>query len=286
MFIRRIVILSLLVFAFSDTALSQRKTFFSKSELGVMFGGSYYVGDLNPVHHFRDSKIALGLIYRYNINQRIALRVNAFSGEILGDDNQSEIAYNKNRNLSFQSRIFELGVGMEINMFKFRTNDFRHPITPYFTYSLALFYHNPKANYNGNIIELREIGTEGQGTYLSDKKPYSKVQFAIPLGVGLKFLIAKRVIFSVEYGFRLTFTDYLDDVSGHYVDKDLLAALNGPIAAEMSDKTIVSVGVNGNNTGTLRGKSETKDFYGIFSAMLSIQLGKDNNCPFNVKARF
>lgn len=276
----------LLVFL-SLHAGAQRKTFLSKSELGVLFGGTYYVGDLNPVHHFRDSKIALGLAYRYNFHQRTCLRITALTGTWLGDDNQSDIAFNRNRNLSFQSRFYELAVGMEINMFKFRTNNFRYGISPYFFYQLALFYHNPKANYQGNLVPLRDLGTEGQGTSLSDRKPYSKIQLGIPVGIGLKFLIAKRLVFSIEYGFRFTFTDYLDDVSGQYVDPDALAAQNGPLAAELSDRSITPVGQNGTNAGLNRGKSETKDFYGVFDAMLTLQLGKDPSCYFNVrKARF
>lgn len=277
-------LLFVVICCLSFNAGAQRKTFWSKSELGVMFGGSYYVGDLNPVHHFRDSKIALGIIYRYNLHQRASLRVNLSTGTLMGSDSKSDIAYNKNRNLFFQSRIFEVAAGAEINIFKFRTNNFRYGITPYFFYQLGLFYHNPKAVYKGRLIPLQELGTEGQGTDLTDKKPYSKVQFCMPVGIGFKFLLAKRVVMSFEYGFRFTFTDYIDDVSGQYVDKDALAAQNGPIAAYMSDRSLQPIGQNGSNTGLMRGKSETNDFYGIFSVMLSFQLSKDPVCYF--KARF
>ena len=42
-------------------------------ELGVFLGGSYYIGDLNPIRHFDQfTKPAGGLVCRYNFNPRLA----------------------------------------------------------------------------------------------------------------------------------------------------------------------------------------------------------------------
>src|SRR5690606_3722723 len=102
--------------------------------------------------------------------------------------------------------------------------------------------------FNGNEIALQPLGTEGQGTSLSTKKNYSLNQFTVPLGIGIKLNIKDGLAISLEYGIRKTFTDYLDDVSGYYVDTDILARENGTIAASLSNRSLESTyGTNRGN---------------------------------------
>ena len=41
----------------------------------------------------------------------------------------------------------------------------RVKLTPYGFLGLALMYHNPKAQFNGDWISLRDLGTEGQNLF-------------------------------------------------------------------------------------------------------------------------
>jgi hypothetical protein len=113
----------------------------------------------------------------------------------------------------------------------------KYPITPYFFYEIAYFKMNPTGEMNGEDYSLQALGTEGQGQASMIKTLINSISFLFRLELGLKFNLRARLAVSYEYGIRKTFTDYLDDVSGSYVDPDLLAAYNGSLAAEFSDRS-------------------------------------------------
>jgi hypothetical protein len=207
---------------------------------------------------------------------RWSWRFTATYGNVHGADSQSDDPFQLNRNLSFKSHILELAAGVEIDLFKYRINDMKYPISPYFFYEIAYFNMNPQGEYLGNPVDLQPLGTEGQGTALSDKNRYNLHQLSIPLGIGVKFNLAKRVAISVEYGIRKTFTDFLDDVSGNYVDHDQLRALNGPLAAELAEPSLSGIGSS--PAGLNRGNSANKDWYSFYGVMLTFKPFKRNIC--------
>jgi hypothetical protein len=66
---------------------------------------------------------------------------------------------------------------------------------------------------------------------------------------------------SFESGFRKTFTDYIDDVSGTYADYTLLNSYN-PISAQLAFRGgEVKDGISYPAAGTQRGNSGNKDYY-------------------------
>lgn len=248
----------------------------SKAELGPMIGGTYYTGELNRMGHFKQVSLAAGLMFRYNINPRLAIRASGFYGTLKGADSKQKSAFAKNRNLSFKSTIVEVGAGIEFNYYQYQMRSREHAITTYMFFELAGFYMNPKTNYNGQWVELQPLGTEGQGN--NGKKKYAKYQLSIPFGLGVKFNLWKGACMSFEYGLRLTFTDYIDDVSGKYFDNNKLRSLNGPIAANLADRSLKPLGLNSSNTGYKRGNSNDNDWYGFFNVMITFQLGRPNTC--------
>lgn len=269
---RFLIVLSLL---FSQYCVGQHHTNFSRSELGVMLGGSYYIGDLNQFGHFKNTKPAIGIIYRYNIHSRVSFRANFTYGSLFADDKQSKIELLRNRNLNFSSDIFELGAGVEFNYFPFQLGHDRYKGTAYVLAEIGVFQMNPKTNYNGGLVELQPLGTEGQGTVLNNRPNYSLYQIAIPLGVGFKLSLGKIASFGLEYGIRKTFTDYIDDVgSNSYVDATDLAEANGPLAATLSNRSL-----DGSRYGS-RGNSATKDWYAFAGATLTFRLGKPSKCAY------
>ncbi len=248
----------------------------SLSEIGFMAGGTYYIGDLNQ-KHFNHTNPAAQLLYRYNINARVAYRLNASYGKIEAYDSEQKEALYRNRNLSFQTDWFELGTGIEVTYFPFEIGNKRYKGTAYLMAELALTRINPKSDFNGTLVELQPLGTEGQNTALSDRKKYSKIQCAIPLAAGVRISIAKNIALNFEYGIRFMFTDYLDDVGGYrYADPVLLASDNGPMSAAMSNRSL-----DGNPFGQ-RGNKATRDWYTFFGAGLMFRLGGKNKCPSNL----
>ena len=129
--------------------------------------------------------------------------------------------------------------------------------TPYIFGGVGIFHHNPRAKVpeldrNGNPLDqagewypLRKLGTEGQLSEHYDIKKYSVVQPSFPVGLGIRAELDKRWDFEFEIGYRFLLTDYIDDVSGQYVD---LGALDNDFARTMSDRsretTAVSTGEN------------------------------------------
>lgn len=257
------------------TSHAQFQTHLSRSELGLILGGSYYIGDLNQFRHFKGTQPAISLIYRYNVNTRLSFRGNFSYGNVVGDDQWATESLLKNRNLNFKSDIFELAAGLEFHYMKFVLGSDRYHGTAYLFAQLALFKMNPKTSYNGEWVYLQPLGTEGQGSDLNSKHPYSLIQLAIPIGVGVKFGLGKKATIGIDYGIRKTFTDYLDDIgSGTYVDPVELAAANGPLSAAVSNQSL-----DGSRFGK-RGNATTKDWYSFFGLSITFRLGSPEKCAF------
>ncbi|MBD3636904.1 MAG: outer membrane beta-barrel protein [Crocinitomicaceae bacterium] len=269
-------LLLLVALAVLGTGYSQSRSFRARFEMGFMGGGSYYIGDLSNGKHFSRSRLALGGIVRYNLSSRASLRFTGTYGTVWGSDARSDDPVEVNRNLDFTSKIYELAAGIEIDLFKYRINDMKYPISPYFFYEIAYFRMNPTTSYEGNEIELQSLGTEGQGTSLSDKRKYSLNQISLPVGIGVKCNIKKRWAISIEYGVRKTFTDYIDDVGGDYVDTEQLRTENGPLAADLSNPSLDGI----NRAGFNRGTSTNKDWYVFYGLMITFKPFKQDPCYF------
>lgn len=257
----------------TQSVSAQFHTAASRSELGFMLGASTYLGDLNQFIPFKRAHPAGGIVYRYNVNPRMAIRLNATYGKVSAVDAESSEALNRSRNLSFYSDIYEVAGGVEFNYFPFQLGNDNYRATAYVLAEIGVFRMNPKTMYNGAEVELRPLGTEGQGTSLNGKKHYSLTQLCIPLGIGAKFSLGRRAGLNFEVGIRKTFTDYLDDVGADsYVDPAVLAAESGPLAAELSNRS-------GDPYGK-RGDARTKDWYMFAGMMVTFSLGDPAKCMF------
>ncbi len=250
------------------------KPIFSKAinyEMGVFLGGSYYTGDLNPSGHFnRFTRPAIGVLYRANFNPRFSAKAIISYGSIEGDDSYSKSEFQRNRNLSFRSKLTEFALEGEMNFLPYSTGKFNLSLSsPYVFLGISVFHFDPKALYMNTWYELQPLGTEGQNSSFTNLKSYSLVQFAIPFGIGTKINIAKRIGLNLEWGLRKTFTDYLDDVSGSYADPRLLAAEKGLLSSTLADRSFIQGG--GTNAERQRGNSLAKDWYSFVGVVLTIK---------------
>ena len=178
-----------------------------RNELGVAFGGSFYMGDLNPKLPMVMINPGGGVFYRLNFNQHVAARANIYYLKVEGND--AYVGYNPDRNLSFFSDLYEFSVQTEVNFLQYQAGDLNTPYTPYLFAGLGGFtFHPQRLTPGGTIIDLTD------GDQNSDKETdYSLVSFNFLFGMGLKFNISRYVSTGVEWGMRRTGTDYLDDVS-------------------------------------------------------------------------
>lgn len=249
-------------------------------EVGVMALQANYIGDINPHGHVpQQLNVGGGLIYRYNITDRWAFKGSVLYGRIFADDANADSEWQRNRNLSFRSDIFEFSGQLELNFLTYEIGDSRRPSSPYLFLGISVFRHNPQAEFNGRWVDLQPLGTEGQGIEGFDDR-YTLTQVSIPFGIGFKFNIWKNLGGAVEWGMRRTFTDYLDDVSTVYVDPVLLEDQNGPLAAALADRSLVQSGPNGDNARMQRGETNRIDYYIFAGIMLTYKIGRPQiKCP-------
>lgn len=264
----------LLLVAFLPFAL-QAQQWLGSSEIGFTAGGMNYIGDLNGQSMFGTVNLAFGGYARYNFDERWSLRFDMDYGHLEGG-NPDVI---ERRNLSFRSYLLEGSLRAEFNFFPYSLRDDHFRWTPYLFGGFGFFAFNPKAYFTDPLsgesgwYELQPLGTEGQGTPLSGNKPrYVLKQLSMPFGVGFKYRVSKSFTFSAEYGFRKTWTDYLDDVSTVYVDNDLLAYYGGPIASGLADRSSEVVEGYVNAAGIKRGDDSLDDWYAYFNISMSVSL--------------
>lgn len=249
------------------------------NELGLTGGAMYYIGDLNPTKHYpRDTKLGGGLLFRHNITDRFALRLQGLYGTLQAYDSDSDDSLAVVRNLHFRSRLFEFAGIMEVNFFKYRSREKDgRTWTPFIFAGIAYFRANPQAQLNDTWYSLQQLGTEGQGTSARDTEAYKIDQVSLPFGAGLKFNFG-RLDMQLEWGLRRTYTDYIDDVSNTYVDNDLLAVENGPLAAAFGDRSGLNELPGYSNADRARGDRNTRDWYSYSGISFTYILSRFSDC--------
>ena len=292
-FILMIGFLSLVI----TDAYSQRWTKRRRyNTVGVNVNAMNYFGETAPDASFTSLRLAstrpnIGVTFERKFTPRISARGGLSWGRIYGDDTQSaprgerEDLPRFKRNLNFRNDIKELSAVAVFDLYENRRSySRRRNISPYGFAGLAVFHHNPKAYYNGGnglasgYYALQPLGTEGQ--FVKDReaknypKPYSRIQIALPVGLGVRYKLDRYWDIGFEVCWRKTFTDYLDDVSSNYADKADLLEAGGREAAILSDRsgdagfTPVQSDANGfqnlngfGRKGDQRGDVSDKDWY-------------------------
>ena len=273
------VIIVVLAFTFDLSPLTlhaQRQDFLSNSELLLMGGGMNYIGDLNNESALTLPRLAGGCGIRTRIGNRWAMRLEGSYGSVA-----QEKDYNKRRNLSFKSDILELSLLAEFNFAPFGPGATERRWTPYVFGGLGVFHFNPMASYEvepGHVewVALQPLCTEGQGSsFYPDRSPYKLTQLCLPFGVGIKCRLGKAFSFAAEYGFRKTWTDYLDDVSKTYVSEEALREVSSDpdLAIRLADRTVPTKTTTGVNApGIKRGDDSLDDWYAYFHISLGISM--------------
>lgn len=240
--------------------------------------GSPFVWDLE----LSQTKPAANLGYRYYVGEKQSVRLNLTYGILAGNDNLTKEEFRHNRNLNFKTDLFELQLCYELHLYKEELGhiyDLRgvkgmksSRVGLYFFGGVGGFYFNPKAQFNNAWVELRPLGTEGQGLP-NGPKEYEQIQVCIPMGIGIRKAFSKQWSAGLELQYTKTFTDYIDDVSGIYYDNRAIAAAHGDVAGYLADP---SLGEIQNQTGTneQRGDSSDLDAYLFFKFQLHYKIYK------------
>lgn len=158
-------------------------------ELGGMVGGCCYYGDANYNSFMKNMNIMGGIIGRYNINPRMAVKANLamarISGETAGLDNNFP-----GGDTEFSRTIYDLGVQFECN----------------------LMAYGDASGYK-STSRLAPYIFGGIGVAFAPEPAKNVFTPNLPVGIGLKYKIAPRLNLGCELSFRFTFSDELDVVS-------------------------------------------------------------------------
>jgi opacity protein-like surface antigen len=220
-----------MAFCVGFTRLSAQETDKSFS-LSLFTGVINYQGDLQPGSFtFNHSNFAAGLSIRKPLNRWITARAGINYGTITAADSWNR-DYLKPRNLSFTTTIQEAYAGLELTVMDISTKKF----TPYIYGGIAVFHFNPwTRDQAGAKTYLQPLSTEGQGLpQYPEQKNYQLTQLAIPFGGGVRYAVSDAFSIGIEFSQRKSFTDYIDDVSTHYVDRDVLLQAKGAKAVELA----------------------------------------------------
>lgn len=295
-------------------------------QAGLQINTMNYFGELNRFETITGTtptftRPSFGIHVSKKIKPQWYLRLSYIWGILRGDDFVSADPLNERhryryiRNLHFRNYIHEVSLTATYEIFRARASRFRartykrrNFINVYVLAGIGILKHNPQAktplSLGGNWVNLRDLGTEGQGID-GYRKKYSLWQASIPLGFGVKIKLTSNIDLGLEIGGRLLFTDYLDDVSGDYPAMEDLS----PLARLMSNRTlettsaitgesrvdnitriaeiiapnVVYTGTDGNTyetfsgfgrRGDQRGNPKTNDFYVVTGIHLNYIFGR------------
>lgn len=267
---------------FAGNHISAQNAVVQEGEFGIGLGAGHYFGDLNTKARLNRAKLAASAFFRKNFGNYIAARVGVSFAQLgYSDIYNSHNKYMSSRNLSFNSKVWELTLQGDFNFFRFMPGEPQYNFTPYITFGAGVFSYDPYAYLRGEKVFLRPLGTEGQGSSLyPDRKQYSSMGICIPFGGGIKYSLNERVNIAFEVLHRFTNTDYLDDVSKTYVDPAAFPANpdgSQSNAALLSDRSY-EVGIPIGIPGRQRGNSKQKDQFvtAMFHVTFNLQSYK---CP-------
>lgn len=272
------IIVSLLAFS----SLQAQDAVVQEGEFGFGVGAGHYFGDLNTRANLNRPKTAATAFFRKNFGNYIAGRVGVSFAQLgYSDIYNDHNKYMSSRNLSFNSRVWELTLQGDFNFFRFMPGEPEYSFTPYITFGAGIFSYDPYAYLQGEKIFLRPLGTEGQGSSLyPERKTYGTTALCIPFGGGVKYSLNDRVNIGFEVLHRFTNTDYLDDVSKTYVDPaafPLNPDGSQSVAYLMSDRSY-ELGPRVGIPGRQRGNSRQKDQF--VTAMLHVSFNLQSyRCP-------
>lgn len=264
------------------SSLNAQNAIVQEGEFGIGVGAGQYFGDLNTRGRLNTPKMAATFFFRKNFGNYIAMRIGASFAQLgYSDQYNTHNNYMYSRNLSFNSKVWELSLQGDFNFFRFMPGEPEFSFTPYITIGAGVFSYDPYAYLQGQKIFLRPLGTEGQGSSLyPDRKQYNSMGISIPFGAGIKYAFNERINIGFEVLHRFTNTDYLDDVSKTYVNPSVFP-LNPdgstPTALLLSDRSY-EIGEPIGVPNRQRGNSQQKDQFvtAMFHVSFNLQSYK---CP-------
>lgn len=216
-----------------------------------------YQGDLKAqAISFSQTKPMLSLGARYDLSEHLTAR-SYFSFTSLKADDKKGGSTMQQRNLNFKTKILDWELTAQYSLFNLNYRWW----TPYLFAGIGVFHFKPYTyDSAGNKTFLKPLSTEGEG-FAPGAQNYKLTQFSIPFGLGAEYSLNEDMRLGIEFGYRKTFTDYIDDVSTVYVDQTALLNARGQTAVDLAWRGDEKGGGPYPAAGYPRGNSKHKDGY-------------------------
>ena len=181
---------------FSSTSYSQTY------EIGIMAGGVNYIGDVGSTSYISPNKFAFGGIAKWNRSNRHSFRASLLYTSLSADDADADDSRRNQRGYEFENSILEGSLGLEYTFWEWNLHNYKPQFVPYLYTGITGFLSNEMALDRNNEISERK----------------RKIDFAIPMVLGVKWTFDTHFVFGFEVGARYTFTDNLDGSSPEEFD--------------------------------------------------------------------
>jgi hypothetical protein len=179
-----LMVAGMLAYLITDCSAAAAQEY--KYEIGGMAGMSMYLGDANEASLLRGWNPAGGLIYRYNINFRWALKTELMMGKATGETKNEANVFPNHAQAAFRRNFFELGSQIEFN---------------FLPYSDKFPYLNTRKISPYIFTGLGLTLAPGKDTFFG---------LNLPIGIGVKYKVKHKVNLGVEYGVHRLFGDAFD----------------------------------------------------------------------------
>ena len=259
---------------------------FFLGDLGGGLGvGTKFIKDVNlPLASFNFSIGACK-----NISPLLSIKTGLTIGQLKGNDQYAPKAGGseedrQKRNLSFKTAAFEIYCLSELyplDVILKRSSPKTKKIFSILMGAGVLKFNPKTQRKSGEWVYLKPLCLEGQGfSEYPDRKPYSLFQPVVIMGGALRIQITHRFYLKSEILHRISFTDYIDDVSTTYINPDYFSAYfsaeKSSIARELAYREKENnQQINRVYEGEKRGNKSNTDAY--FSANILIGFSLNNN---------
>ncbi|WP_207511145.1 DUF6089 family protein [Longitalea luteola] len=187
-----------------------------KHELGLSVGTFVYQGDLTPeaAGAFKSPGFAFNVFYNRILTRSFSFRANLAHGRLRADDaNYDDPAWRRERSLRFTARNTEIAALMVWNIFGNNYGD-RKTVSPYLFGGVGL--SSLRINRDWSRVNYDYFAADStflNGLAADTLHVVPGTIPVIPVGLGIRYPISKKLSVMAEASYRITFSDYIDGFS-------------------------------------------------------------------------
>jgi len=183
-------------------------------EVGIAGSAFIYQGDLtpSPLGSYRTLKPGVDIYISKLIDPMFSIRTNIAIGKLKGDDSKYAVPeYRQQRNFNFTTAVFEISELLVADLLK---NNFARQssrLSPYVFAGIGVSFLKTKrdwSRFNAEYFSAEPSTIQGLAADAEHSTPNAIP--LLPLGIGIRYSLSRRISLSTETSYRLTFTDYLD----------------------------------------------------------------------------